>query len=93
MKQCQSCGMPLHTAKAGDCRGTEADGSLSETWCSLCFREGAFIDPECTVDQMKQIVDAALQENGNNRVFRWLALKQIPKLQRWTSPGDGPVIR
>lgn len=26
-KQCQSCGMPLQTKKAGDCRGTEKDGS------------------------------------------------------------------
>lgn len=36
-KQCQSCGMPLQTKKAGDCRGTETDGSKSEKWCSLCY--------------------------------------------------------
>lgn len=81
MKQCQSCGMPLQTSQ--DCRGTEADGSPSETWCSLCYRDGAFIDPNCTVEQMQQIVDTALRERGSHRAFREIAMKQIPSLARW----------
>ena len=68
---------------AGDCRGTEVDGSRSEEWCSLCYREGACIDPKCTLQQMQQIVDDALREKGSNKVFRWLAVKQIPELARW----------
>ncbi len=31
-KQCQSCGMPLQTKKAGDCRGSELDGTKNEKW-------------------------------------------------------------
>lgn len=88
MRQCQSCGMPLQTKDAGDCRGTEADGSLSETWCTLCYRDGAFIDPNCTLEQMQQIVEDALCEKGSNKAFRWLAVKQIPKLDRWKAPGS-----
>ena len=83
MKQCQSCGMPLQTKKAGDCRGTEKDGSRSENWCSLCYENGAFVGPDCTVEQMQDIVDKALRDNGSNAVFRWLAKKQIPRLERW----------
>mgnify|MGYP006271197807 CR=1 FL=1 len=83
-KQCQSCGMPLVTKKAGDCRGTEADGSRSELWCSLCYENGAFIGPECTLDEMRVIVDNALKEKGSSRLFRWLAASQLPKLQRWS---------
>lgn len=83
MQQCQSCGMPLHTKKAGDCRGTEADGSRSEKWCALCYSEGTFIDPECTLEQMQANVEAVLTEGGSNRVFRWLAVRQVPKLDRW----------
>ena len=84
MKQCQSCGMPLQTKKAGDCRGTEKDGSKSEKWCSLCYENGAFIGPDCTLEEMKQIVDKALRENGKNRFFlRWMASKQLPHLERW----------
>lgn len=83
MRQCQSCGMPLKTKKAGDCRGAESDGSKSEKWCSLCYENGAFISPSCTLDEMKAIVDKALIENGSGKLFRWLAVKQLPKLERW----------
>jgi hypothetical protein len=85
MRQCQSCGMPLVTKDAGDCRGTEADGSPSETWCTLCYHEGAFIDPDCTLEQMRQIVDDALRAKGSNAAFRWMAKKQIASLKRWKS--------
>lgn len=82
-KQCQSCGMPLQTKKAGDCRGTEVDGSRSELWCSLCYKDGAFVGPDCTLEQMQQIVDKALIENGSGRLMRWMARKQLPRLKRW----------
>jgi hypothetical protein len=82
-KQCQSCGMPLQTKKAGDCRGTEQDGTKSEKWCTLCYQDGAFISPDCTLDQMKTIVDNALKEQGSGRIMRWMAQKQLPTLDRW----------
>lgn len=82
-KQCQSCGMPLHTEQAGDCRGTETDGTRSERWCSLCYENGAFINPACTLPQMLDIVDNALKDNGSSRVMRWMAAQQLPKLERW----------
>lgn len=82
-KQCQSCGMPLHTKKAGDCRGSEADGSKSYKWCSLCYENGVFINPDCTLDEMKDIVDNALREQGSGKLMRWLAQKQLPSLERW----------
>ena len=77
--------MPLHTKKAGDCRGLEADGTKSEKWCSLCYENGAFITPNCTLDEMKVIVDNALQENGSGRMMRWMAKKQLPRLERWNT--------
>ena len=82
-KQCQSCGMPLHTKRAGDCRGTEADGSKSSTWCSLCYANGAFVDGNCTMQEMIGIVDRALMEQGRSRLMRWMARMQIPPLERW----------
>lgn len=84
-RQCQSCGMPLQTKKAGDCRGTEKDGSKSEKWCMLCYKDGAFIGPDCTLDDMKKIVDDALIQNGSNKLMRWMAQKQLPRLERWRS--------
>ncbi len=85
-KQCQSCGMPLQTRKAGDCRGTETDGTTkSEVWCTLCYQDGAFVTPDCTLDEMRGIVDDALRENGSGKIMRWLAQKQLPSLERWKS--------
>ncbi len=83
VKQCQSCGMPLITKKAGDCRGTEQDGTKSEKWCNLCYANGAFYAPDCTLKQMEDIVDKALIENGSGKLFRWMAKKQLPSLERW----------
>ena len=80
-KQCQSCGMPLQTKKAGDCRGTEADGSKSEKWCSLCYENGAFIGGDCTLEEMRAIVDKALVENGSaQQVMGDNQLREIAKL-------------
>lgn len=75
--------MPLQTKKAGDCRGTEQDGARSGTWCKLCYENGAFTRPDCTLAEMEKIVDDALIENGSGRLFRWLARKQLPRLERW----------
>jgi hypothetical protein len=77
--------MPLQTPKAGDCRGTEKDGSKSEKWCNLCYENGAFIGPDCTLEEMKKIVDEALVKNGSSKLMRWLAAKQLPHLERWRS--------
>ena len=83
VKQCQSCGMPLVTKKAGDRRASESDGAKSEKWCKLCYENGAFIGPDCTLEQMTTIVDNALKDQGNGRLFRWLAKSQLPRLERW----------
>ena len=83
MKQCQSCVMPLHSKKVGDCRGTERDGSKSEKWCSLCYVDGSFVNPNCTLNEMIDIVDDALKRDGRWFPMRWAARKQIPTLERW----------
>ena len=39
--RCQSCGMPLSKDPEGG--GSEADGSRSGDYCSICYRDGAFV--------------------------------------------------
>ena len=75
--------MPLITKQSGDCRGTQLDGSKSDDWCSLCYADGEFVDPDCTLTEMIEIVDRALIDNGSGRVFRWMARRQLPQLARW----------
>jgi len=75
--------MPLDSKKAGDCRGSEKDGSKSEKFCNLCYKKGKFRQPDMTLEEMKQTVDKALKEQHWPRPLRWLAKKQLPKLERW----------
>ena len=83
MKQCQSCGMPLHTKRAGDCRGTERDGSKSEKWCSLCYVNGEFVSPNMSLVEMTKIVDDALRREKVWLPMRYMAKRQLPRLERW----------
>ena len=80
VKQCQSCGMPL---KTDNDKGTENSGALSEKFCAMCYKNGEFIDPKATVDQMQQIADEALRQKHWPRLLRKMAIQQIPKLDRW----------
>lgn len=44
---CGSCGMPLREPADA---GTEADGSPSVAYCVHCYRGGAFVDPDLTLE-------------------------------------------
>ena len=81
MKQCQSCGMPLSKDPGGG--GTEADGSKSELYCSLCYRNGKFVGEDCTLAQMQDIVEQAMRNQGYGWPMRKFARMQIPRLARW----------
>jgi uncharacterized Zn finger protein (UPF0148 family) len=81
-KQCQSCGMPLKQDKNGG--GLEKDGTISTVYCSSCYQDGAFKRPNLTVQEMQKLVDDVLKNQMKfPKIFRWLALRQIPKLKRW----------
>ena len=76
---CQSCSMPLD----GKDNGTEKDGSLSQKYCAMCYKDGKFLDPDLTLEEMIKTVDDVLKEKGWGRIRRWLARGYIPKLERW----------
>ena len=81
-KQCQSCGMPLKKDKSGG--GSEKDGTLNKMYCSSCYQGGTFKDPNMTVKNMQELVDNVLKnEMKFPKIFRWLAVRQIPRLVRW----------
>ncbi|MCX6745123.1 MAG: zinc ribbon domain-containing protein [Candidatus Parcubacteria bacterium] len=81
-KQCQSCGMPLKQDVKGG--GSEKDGTLSQMYCSSCYENGAFKRPDMTVTEMQKLVEDVLKNEVKFlKIFRWLAVRQIPKLERW----------
>ena len=81
MQMCQSCGMPI---KKDDVKGTEKDDSLSQTYCKLCYQNGEFTGPDCTLEEMQDLAFNGMVEKGFPKFFaRHIAKKQIPKLKRW----------
>ena len=80
-KNCQSCGMPLK--KDPGSGGTENDGSKSKMYCSLCYVDGKFLNPDWTSEQMQEFCKGKLKEMGFPRPIGWLFTRNIPKLARW----------
>ena len=80
-KVCQSCGMPMDKDPAGG--GTEADGSRSETYCSLCYDAGAFRMNGISAQEMQDFCIDALHKKGMPRFMGWALTRGIPKLDRW----------
>jgi len=81
--RCQSCGMPLSKDTEGG--GSEADGSRSTLYCSLCYADGAFRRPDFTVEEMQAHCVQQLKLHGMPTVMAWLFTRGIPKLGRWTT--------
>ena len=60
--KCQSCGMPLsHDPEGG---GSEADGSRSTLYCSLCYADGDFRQKGITAEEMQDYCVKVLTEKG-----------------------------
>lgn len=80
---CQSCGMPLSKDENGG--GTNLDGTLSGEFCSLCYKNGMFVDPDFTAVEMQKHCIKQLQQRGIPRVVAWVMTRGIPKLDRWNT--------
>ncbi|NMH28894.1 zinc ribbon domain-containing protein [Flavobacterium silvaticum] len=80
-KNCQSCGMPLRKSPNGG--GTNADGSISTTYCSHCFENGSFTRPDVTADEMQQIVIGKMKEMKIPGFLAKFFAKGVPNLRRW----------
>ncbi len=48
---CESCGMPLCSDQDA---GTESDGAPSSRYCTHCYQNGSFTDPDLTKEEMIQ---------------------------------------
>lgn len=80
-KNCQSCGMPLKKDPKGS--GTNSDGTKSTKYCSYCYAEGKFTQPNMTAIEMKDFVKGKLKEMGFPGFLAGLFTMNIPKLERW----------
>ena len=84
---CQSCGshFPIESF-----HGTNADGSKNEDYCKFCWVDGAFGNPNETIEEMVEscvpfMVKSEKNPNGypDEQTARKMLQEQLPKLKRW----------
>lgn len=84
---CQSCGMPLSRDPMGG--GSNADGSRSTEYCSHCFQDGKFTEPNISVDEMMAKVEGKLRGMHLPSLLARRFVREIPKLRRWQQAPAG----
>lgn len=80
-KNCQSCGMPLNKDEMGG--GTNKDGSKNILYCSHCYIDGEFTQPNLSASEMQELVLGKMKEMGFPKFIGKLFTRGIPKLKRW----------
>ncbi len=85
-KLCQSCAMPLNE-KGVDLRGTESDGTKAEKFCVHCYRDGKYVNPSITFEEMVKTGVDAVEQSEANFFKKFLMRKSYPtllkQLERW----------
>jgi hypothetical protein len=73
--------MPIKKDEKGG--GTNADGTRSLKYCSLCYQDGKFLRPDFTAKQMQELVKSKMKEMGIPGFLVPFFTRGIPKLERW----------
>ncbi len=81
--RCQSCGMPI--SKEFGNLGTNADSTFTEEYCSICFADGDFTQPNQTMEEMieSSIENMTGDLNMPHEQAANIANSFIPTLKRW----------
>jgi hypothetical protein len=78
---CQSCSMPMGTPELF---GTEKDGSKNSDYCKYCYADGAFINPNMTLDEMKGFMMKFMEKEKLPEDIVGVAISRLPFLKRWS---------
>jgi hypothetical protein len=85
-KFCQSCTLPMENMED---RGNEKDGSKSDVYCKYCYQNGAFTEPDMTLDQMMNIAETEMKKQDLPEIIIQHSMNMLPRLKRWhSSPSD-----
>jgi len=82
-KMCESCGMPM--GSTDEMYGTEKSGAKSVDYCKYCYDNGAFTDPNATLESMIEIVAAMMVKDFGFAPddAKKQCLEGLPNLKRW----------
>jgi len=79
---CQSCGLPFNEEHAHFFT-KEADGTDS-IYCTFCYKDGKFTDPDITMDEMIEIqLPILVGRLGTETEVREQLGGFLPTLKRW----------
>lgn len=84
---CQSCTMPMDNT---DDRGTEKDGSKSDLYCKYCYKDGAFTDPDMTLEKMMKIARTEMSKQQIPENIIRQSMNMLPNLMRWKKVAAKP---
>ena len=73
--------MPLKKDSKGG--GTNSDGSKSNMYCSYCFENGEFTQPDITLEEMETLIIKKMKEMGMPGFMAKLLTTGTAKLERW----------
>jgi len=79
-KFCQSCSMPLTEPGI---LGTESDGSPASEYCRYCYKQGHFLSPDMSLEDMRSLVLQKMQEQHIPEDIIEAAVIRLPSLKRW----------
>jgi hypothetical protein len=65
--------------------GTEKDGSKNEMYCKYCYQNGAFTEPDMTLDQMMGITETEMKKQNLPESIIQQSMNMLPRLKRWQS--------
>lgn len=64
-------------------RGTEKDGSKNSEYCKYCYKDGALIEPDMSLEQMKELISKQMHKMNLPENIIWSSLHALPGLKRW----------
>ncbi|MDU5144035.1 MAG: effector binding domain-containing protein [Paenibacillus dendritiformis] len=80
-RECQSCGMPLHSEEQ---LGTDKGNGKVQDYCIYCYEDGAFKQPDMTMEEMIEACVPFVVENGmEEQAARAMLKNYLPTLKRW----------
>jgi len=84
--------MPLNQAEDF---GTSADGHRVNDYCRFCYRDGAFMNPGATMEQMIDQCVGIMARQGimPEGKARALLTEVMPGLKRWQEAAGRPVLQ
>jgi radical SAM superfamily enzyme len=63
--------------------GTEKDGSKSKEYCTYCYQNGSFVNPDMKLEEMKTLVKDQMEKRKIDTGIINMAVSSLPNLKRW----------